>query len=478
MRLKFYVSITLIGLLLNNTIAQPYVHVDERFELTSIAFRLTGEDVCVHSVPENYVADIDNYFSKYENHELIRFLKKTISSKPVFEFSILSDLAGDISIQNGVIKDNDFWITNLQSEDYGKVLEEWTKEELKEYLRLLNHFYKDTKFHTFFEQHKDFYRLTEQNMQKLVDQIDTAWFRDFFGTSFEFENIWVVPANGRNNFSLTRKTRDGKILNNCAMGCVYTDSLGNVLFSKGTLMTLIHEICHNYNNPICDKHIKECSELCDSLFEYVGQKLMSNYYSAKSILYEGMNRFCEFSYYKYHPVFSEEEFQRRITWEGCSGFVWLKEMLDYSNVYYLNRDVYATYEDFFPQLIAFLRTTYGEMKDYYLPKFELLKPFVTATYPINGEKVDTTLSKIIICFSRPMQTAAIWVDGIKDDPSILLPTTSEPYWQDEYTYVVPLKGPLKSNTKYGFSVPNNFPADNQYGQSPKPYNLIFETKEQ
>lgn len=46
-------------------ICQINVKVDERFELTSIAFRLTGIDVFAYPVPQNYVSDINEYFDQY-----------------------------------------------------------------------------------------------------------------------------------------------------------------------------------------------------------------------------------------------------------------------------------------------------------------------------------------------------------------------------------------------------------------------------
>ncbi|MCR4826449.1 MAG: DUF4932 domain-containing protein, partial [Bacteroidales bacterium] len=58
--------------------AQTKIHVDERLELTSVVFRLTEDVAFVHSTPANYIADIDDYFSPYKNHELIEFVKKTM----------------------------------------------------------------------------------------------------------------------------------------------------------------------------------------------------------------------------------------------------------------------------------------------------------------------------------------------------------------------------------------------------------------
>ena len=64
-------SISLL-LAFNLSFCQPQVSVDERFELTSIVFRLTDDVAFVHSNPANYIKDIDDYFSEFKNHELDR----------------------------------------------------------------------------------------------------------------------------------------------------------------------------------------------------------------------------------------------------------------------------------------------------------------------------------------------------------------------------------------------------------------------
>ena len=96
-------SISLL-LAFNLSFCQPQVSVDERFELTSIVFRLTDDVAFVHSNPANYIKDIDDYFSEFKNHELIAFVKKTMYSKSVLDISLPAFFAGDIKItKNGIV---------------------------------------------------------------------------------------------------------------------------------------------------------------------------------------------------------------------------------------------------------------------------------------------------------------------------------------------------------------------------------------
>ena len=130
--------------------AQTKVSVDERFELTGIVFRLTGERIFTHSVPDDYVSDIDSCFSKYKDHEMIQFLRGILDvRKRHLDFSVIADLAADVEITPKGIVWTKKWKPFYESEEYSRQDDAWSKAELMEYLRLLNKFYKDTKFHQF-----------------------------------------------------------------------------------------------------------------------------------------------------------------------------------------------------------------------------------------------------------------------------------------------------------------------------------------
>ena len=135
--------------------AQPKGHVDERFELTMVVFRLTGVEAFTYASEMQYVTDVDSYFAKFKNHELIEYVKRTIHSRNVLNLYLPVDLAGDTKITPKGIALNDAW--NLSCDGSDSSSGTWTKNELKEYVRLLDKFYKETRFHSFFVNHSDFY---------------------------------------------------------------------------------------------------------------------------------------------------------------------------------------------------------------------------------------------------------------------------------------------------------------------------------
>ena len=60
----------------NICLAQIHVTADERVELTTIVARLTGMSGFVNNDVAAYAADIDAYFGKYREHELIQYLQQ------------------------------------------------------------------------------------------------------------------------------------------------------------------------------------------------------------------------------------------------------------------------------------------------------------------------------------------------------------------------------------------------------------------
>lgn len=473
---KFYFITIFVLFFVNQNLSQPLWHVDERFELTSVVFRLTDDISFVHSSPEVYIADIDTEFSKFKNHELITFIKKTIYSKSVLNIALPVFLASDIKITPSGIVWTDEWLKTFEEEDTQSDRFYWTREEMTEYLLLLNKFYKDSDFHNFYIRHTDFYASIESAFSKIYEQLDSGWFDSFFGMSYELDNIWLTPANGNFNFSVTRIDSEGNKHFNCAISGIEIDSMGKAYFSPLTFKTLMHEICHNYNNPICKKYENELKPVCDTLYSFVSNMLKIEYYgSPLAIIFEGFNRLCEYSYYISHKTFTDSLLLDLISMEEFIGFIWFGEMLQYMNIFEINRNTFPYFENFIHPLKLFLEQTVGLMETYYLPKYNRFRPKVVATYPAQNSIVDTLLDKVVIQFSKPMQQISS-VNMVTDTTITMIPGDwKNIYWENEYLYVIPLEKPLKPNTKYGFHISNYFSDAVEYFAT-IPYDLIFETK--
>ena len=459
------------------------ISVDERFELTGVVFRLTGIGVFQQEEPQAYLSEVDREFSKYKNHELIEFVKKTIELKNDFPFNFICDLAADIEITRKGIVFTKKWITYYDDFKCFDDEEYWTKSEMAEYLRLLNKFYKETQFRKFFSSNKKYYEITENNFKKIFDQIDKEWFFRFFGKPLEIENIWLSPINGHHNFALYRSDKKGNNFSNCIIGCSQVGIDGYPDFGRPHFNVLIHEICHTYNNPICDKHLDEFKGICDTIYKYIGDILAENHYAeSENILYEGMNRVCEYSYYKNDTVYYNDTllFNIFVNTEEMNGFVWLDEILRYMDVFNRSGKIYKTFEDFFPELKSFMQNVADNMKDYYLPKLQTKVPVVLGSFPANNSIVDTSLSEIVIYFSKPMCVQGC-MTGIMDELEDAITAypiehdKDDMHWKDAYTHVTKLNHKLQPHTQYGFYIRCGA-VDDKTHTCCKYYKLIFKTK--
>lgn len=461
----------------NEGFAQPKGHVDERFELTSIVFRLTEDVAFVHATPKNYISDIDDYFSPYKHHELIEFVKKTIYSRSSLNIALPAFLASDIKITPKGIVWTDEWVATIHADDTLEENYRWTKSELQEYLKLLNKFYKDTRFREFYDAHAAYYQEIEASFSRIADKIDTAWFRAFFGSPYSMDNIWLVPANGNDNFAINRVDQQGMEHHNCVISCVDVDSSGKPYIDDDIFSVLIHESCHNYCNPILKKHASSFSDVCDTLFEYVKNELSEYYYGTPmAILYEGINRACEYSYYTEHHTFSDSVLDYKLKGEMKIGYIWIEEMVNYMTLFHHNRDEYPNFEDFLPALESFLKQCVELMETYYCPKYHLLRPQVVATNPISGAVVDTNLHYVVIQFSKPMQKIRSLARIPENDISPLPVDEDNIHWADPFTYIIPLREPLKPDSKYGYRVKTWFSDAIYHFKMETDYDLIFETK--
>lgn len=467
--LKMFFTIVFV-LSLCCCIAQPRAHVDERFELTGVVFSLTGEEVYHHQYPEKYMKDIGDYFTKYKNHALIRFIREKINDNFFLDFPCT--LAADIEITPKGIVYTRHWITYYENYALYADVETWTKSEMEEYLRLLNKFYKDTEFHRFFVSHKDFYSAVEDSYQKLIDQIDTAWFSDFFGKSYSMKNIWVVPAFGGNNFGFRRIGNSGNVFNNCIMGCTRIDENGKPFFNTNDFKVLIHESCHNYTQPLWEKYYAQCEGVCDTIYSYLSDVLTENHYGWNfSTLFEGMNILYEHCYYRDHNTLENEftTFECSMKEAESKGFPWISEAMTFMDNFYKNRNVYNNCEDFVPDLINFLHNVARNMKDYYYPQIHEFAPIVINTFPAQNSMVDANIKTIMFKLSQPIEGLITFQD-LNGNSSMEYGELSMP---DACTYVLTLKEPLKPHAQYRIKI---CAISEACKCTNKKFELIFETK--
>ncbi|MDH6311244.1 hypothetical protein M2448_004210, partial [Dysgonomonas sp. PF1-14] len=379
------------------TLAQLKTKVDERFELTSIAFRLAGAEEYTNNEVSGYISDIDNYFSKYKNHALIGYIKK-IRERDEIAYNAISGSTNLLEIKKGKVQIKQ----GVNIANYIKDDDRWSEVTLIEYFRLLNIFYKDTKFQHFFNTHTDFYKQTEARLDDVVSKINISWFESFFGEPLKDPAIYASLCNGRNNYALPSS---GHIDNHIekfgiVIGCNQIDEAGIPVFDAISLTPIIiHEFCHHFTNPLVDKYDNELISSAEKIFPYVKDQLYRVAYNTPNSIYrEGFNNLFVNMYYRENPTTTDKH---EIAKNERHGFIWMERAICFMDNFYYNRKVYPYIDDFMSQLTGFLEFVSKNIETI-VNEYKNKNPYVVNIFPILDSKVDSSLKEITIYFSHPM----------------------------------------------------------------------------
>lgn len=436
--------------------------VDERFELTSIAFALAGvPSYCQCTIPA-YWKDINTDMTPYELTEPINFVRKLHQIHGI-NYDAVSTTAEMLEIKNGKIR--------LQSQyDISKISEidsRWNEELFTKYIKMLNVFYKQSNFHQFFKKHKVLYDLAEQRMDVLLADTTMEWFEDFFGKPLDSNiNIWISLCNGSNNYAMP---------NGVLIGMAADDEGLPNLNNAGTEFMLIHEIGHHYTNPLFDTYWPQMEAAANKMYPYIKDRMTDIAYgSAQTTFGEWLNNLFVLMYIRETDT-NPEKYKSSITPEIERGFIWMQHSVDFMGNFYTHRDRYPYIEDFMPQLTAFLNYT-ADHYDLVIQKYEARKPVITSVYPVVGSDI-TDVEEIVISFSEPMSTGkwAFYGTG-SDDVNVKYLEISDVQWINDGRSVTLIlnKELMKETGLYGIQLfPHGFTTLDNVWLNDRCKNLLF-----
>lgn len=438
-----------IVLLLYIHIAQARITpcVDERFELTSITFALAGvPEFCESKVP-SYLQDIDNYFTPYELTEPINYVRK-LNQEYYIGYNAVSDITNLLEIKKGkIILKSDLSILDEMGS-------RWNKELLTEYVKMLNRFYKESKFNVFFNNHKELYKIAEQRMGEYFANMNlNEWLNSFYGKEMDQnQNIYISLVNGRHNYAFP----GGVIIG------VAGDGNGMPAPNLQSLPILVHEILHHYTNYVFFTFWDEMKDAADKIYPFVNSKMSKIAYgNSQTMVLEWLNHLFVAMYLK-HINYETAEFD--IAQNMQKGFIWMQRSIEFMDYFHLNRERYASIEDFMPQLISFLEYIANNF-ELVIKEYENLNPFITNIFPAPGSDL-TGFDEVIITFSKPMNSSYGFC-GVPSDCEPLPVDFNNLKWSDnKCSFIMKLNSKTeKHDCKYGVKL-------NPYAfQSSKYYNL-------
>lgn len=376
------------------------VEVDEIHELNSIVWRLAGAKEYNQCYIKSYANDIDEYFSKYKDHQLIHYCKKLREQQYVSHDAIY--FAGSFTnLDNGIITICD----GYTADSLASIDNRWTAETYEQYINLLNDFYKESDFHSFFNSQQALYDGLVMELDSIMDKnVDFNWFSDFFGKELPEMKVYISPNNGSSNYGLSLNVpacRRGILIGVLALPD------GTPRFSGMVAETIIHEVTHAYTNALIDKYSEQFDDHIDlKLYGYAMNTFYEYGVGTGSLLYEWLTRLCVLYYQKEHQT-NDVPIEYFIGMEMKNGFIWMDKSFSTLDSLMNIRKTGEYIEDLTPQLINDLNLI-SENFASVIDGYEKQRPYIVKVIPTPGTNLDLQEDFVTftICFSEDMYSNA------------------------------------------------------------------------
>lgn len=437
-------------------------HVDERFELASIAFRLAEIPEYSQCLIKEYADDIDHYFTPFREDELIgciRHLRNEFS----IGYNAVSSAAAVLEVSNGKVSLRN----GFDPADISKLDPRWRKEEFLKFVDLLDKFYRESKFQDFFDDHEKLYVLAEESLDSQIADFRTEWFASFFGKPFDPKlEINICLCNGPNNYAYD----EGVVIGTLAGSDNSPAFMGDVLYF------VLHELAHHYTNPVFFAHWPEMEEAAERIYSSVQEEMrLAGYGNARSVFCEWMNNlFCIMYYREYLSKYGYERAWCRMNMER--GFIWMRRSTSFMDSFYADRKSYCDITGFIPQIVNFVHFIADNMV-YVQREFDLRHPYVTNVYPAVGSDI-SNVTEVRIEFSEPMRSDCQGLWWVEDTSIELLPFKREGCdWESERVFVIAIDNDrLKKGKMYGVKLPvETFRSEEDYQIDDRYIELFFNT---
>ncbi len=322
---------------------QIKVEASETIELMSILARTAGYEEYSNDLAGQYTKDTEAWFAPYKEHTAVA-LARDVRAKYGIGHERVMNMAIHLAIDKGEI---------VLIGDRTEMNNGWQNVNLNDFVKRLNKFYKDTRFHEFFEQHRQFYDdYTKRYETNVMPIFHPEWFSQFhYGTATaDSFHVIVNFTCGGNSYGawrqLSGQPRDLFVI----IGYWIAPTVGRPRFDASVLY---HEANHPFVNPLLDdaNHIK--------LMENVGPKLLSlhqssvkrsNYPDWHIVINESIVRAAVVLYMQ-DAGFKMEQCQNVMRLEMVqNGFPWVSDLVDTLRYYAAHRDKYPTLADFYPNI--------------------------------------------------------------------------------------------------------------------------------
>ncbi|MCL2304563.1 MAG: DUF4932 domain-containing protein [Planctomycetaceae bacterium] len=379
----------------------PQPQVDERVELLGIVYRLAGASEYQCDSFKEYDDAINRHFAPFKNHPVVLVAKVSRSTTGI-GYNAVVDYAIHLSIENGRVifpgEDSEITLEKLEPR--------WNRQTARHFAKQLDDFYVKSRFHEFFESHREVYQKIEQQIKTINDKIDYAWYKRFYGdANLEHFHVILNCTSENNGYGARCRFRDGHEEFFAILGVNGPEA---VYREDGFIAWTIHEFNHSFCNPLVEKHLDDLKPAAERVWPFVGGMMTRQAYpEPKFMLNEYLVRACEIHYLRHHG--NKNEADLRLQHYRSLGFLWIEELVALLDRYEKERDKYPTLDDFMPEIVNMQNALVTDEYISRLQKREEDRPKITALNPPNGAKdVDPGITEISVTFDRPMNGGMSW----------------------------------------------------------------------
>ena len=333
---------TLLTLLTMSAMAQVKVEVSETVELMAILSRTAGFEEFSGNHAGQYSQDTEAWFASYKNHPTVAYYQD-IRDKQGIAYERVTNMAVHLDIEKGKVK---------LIGDRKELTNGWQNVDLDDFVKRLNKFYTDTRFHEFFEQHQAFYNeYLKAYEANVAVNIHPEWFSRFYNGTEPTEQFRIIIGfnYGNTNNSVSRQLA-GQPRELFAVCGYWLDPATGPYYD---LPLPIHEFSHPYVNPLLDNASNTAA------MQAPGQKLLQlaqaamekqHYPEWQIVINESIVRAAVVLYMHEHG-FQQQMVLRILANEMMNeGFPWTLDVVSALNYYSAHRDQYKTFNDLYPEV--------------------------------------------------------------------------------------------------------------------------------
>ena len=337
--------------------AQPLTpQANEDVELMGILSRMAGFPEYRMDVAGQYIKDIDSCFKDYTEHPAVLRMKELRNT-----YGISYDAVMSMALH--LQKEGDAF--SLVHEEASTLDVRWDKVDKVKFLGLLTDFYRDSRFHLFFESHKEVYEKGIRAYdEEVARHLDINWYESFYGNKPEEKYSVIIGfCNGHGNYGVNRHAK-GKEKEVFAIVGYSVNQENQPQYSKEYLSTLVHEFNHSFVNSLLDgrkhpDHVKALEQAGSFLYLITQATMRQQAYGTwQTMINESLVRAAVICYMM-DKGYAPEEVRNELLVQIQRDFRWTPELVRLLRKYEKKRNRYTNLESFYPRIIRFF-TDYAE----------------------------------------------------------------------------------------------------------------------